>query len=297
MDRIVFSFIIPHKNCPKLLNRCINSIPEREDVQIIIVDDNSDADKKPKISRHNTEVVFLDADRSKGAGRARNIGLREAKGKWLLFADADDYYSDKLNEFLDNYIDSNSDAIYFGYMKISQNGQTINPDYNHVLYSAISNPDVDILYRYFLNAPWNKMVRSELLKKYNIVFEESISGNDIFYSYQLGTAAKTVSIEKSIIYYYNYNPNSLVHKKKNSKEKHLCRLLHTCQMNVAKSLLGYPQLKTSLLKYFIYELKTNGVRNFSLSIYVAIKNYNYIRNNKGELYNMILRVERIKQLT
>ena len=36
------SIIIPHKNIPKLLERCLNSIPEREDIQIIIVDDNSD---------------------------------------------------------------------------------------------------------------------------------------------------------------------------------------------------------------------------------------------------------------
>ena len=296
MDKILFSFIIPHKNCPELLNRCINSIPEREDVQVIIVDDNSDADKKPTISRHNTEVVFLDTDRSKGAGRARNIGLREAKGKWLLFADADDYYSDRLNDFLEKYRESNSDAIYFGYMKISQNGQMINPDYNRVLFSAVSNPNVDLLYRFFLNAPWNKMVQSELLRKYEIFFEESISGNDIFYTYQLGTAAKSVAIEKSIIYNYNYNPNSIVHNKIISKDKHLCRLLHTCQMNVAKSSLGYPQLKTGLLKYFIYELKTNGVRNFCLLIYVAIKNFNYIRANKEKLYNMIMRVERINKM-
>ena len=37
-----YSFIIPHKNCPELLWRCIQSIPERADVQIIVVDDNSD---------------------------------------------------------------------------------------------------------------------------------------------------------------------------------------------------------------------------------------------------------------
>ena len=42
-----YSFIIPHKNCPNLLQRCVDSIPERDDVQVIVVDDNSDADKKP----------------------------------------------------------------------------------------------------------------------------------------------------------------------------------------------------------------------------------------------------------
>ena len=51
---INYSIIIPHKNIPNLLQRCLDSIPNREDVQIIVVDDNSDPnivdfDKFPSI--------------------------------------------------------------------------------------------------------------------------------------------------------------------------------------------------------------------------------------------------------
>ncbi len=41
---IVYSIIIPHKNIPLLLQRCLDSIPQREDIQIIVVDDNSSSD-------------------------------------------------------------------------------------------------------------------------------------------------------------------------------------------------------------------------------------------------------------
>mgnify|MGYP002627111942 CR=1 FL=1 len=37
----MFSIIIPHKNTPDLLERCVNSIPKRDDLEIIIIDDNS----------------------------------------------------------------------------------------------------------------------------------------------------------------------------------------------------------------------------------------------------------------
>ena len=37
-----YSFIIPHRNTPKLLQRLLDSIPERDDVEIVIIDDNSD---------------------------------------------------------------------------------------------------------------------------------------------------------------------------------------------------------------------------------------------------------------
>ena len=45
MQHINYSIIIPHKNSASLLQYCLNSIPIRDDVQVIVVDDNSDADK------------------------------------------------------------------------------------------------------------------------------------------------------------------------------------------------------------------------------------------------------------
>jgi cellulose synthase/poly-beta-1,6-N-acetylglucosamine synthase-like glycosyltransferase len=61
---INYSIIIPHKNIPQLLQRCLDSIPRREDVQIIVVDDNSDANKVdfanfPGLNDPYVEVVFV----------------------------------------------------------------------------------------------------------------------------------------------------------------------------------------------------------------------------------------------
>ena len=111
-----YSIIIPHKNIPKLLQRCLDSIPRREDVQIIIVDDNSDPDivnfeQFPGLNDPFIEVVFTKD--GKGAGYARNVGLTKAAGKWLLFADADDFFNYCINDILDEYVDSDADIIYF----------------------------------------------------------------------------------------------------------------------------------------------------------------------------------------
>ena len=90
MTDINFSIIIPHRNIHTLLQRCIDSIPARDDVQIIIVDDNSDPnivdfDNFP--GKNNPQVEIYLTKEGKGAGYARNVGLDHAKGKWLLFAD------------------------------------------------------------------------------------------------------------------------------------------------------------------------------------------------------------------
>lgn len=92
---ILYSIIIPHYNVPELLQRCLNSIPNLPSFQIIIVDDCSDGkivDFRcfPGMERENVKCIFL--KEKHGAGFARNLGLRYACGKWVLFADADDFF-------------------------------------------------------------------------------------------------------------------------------------------------------------------------------------------------------------
>ena len=135
-----YSFIIPHKNCPDLLQRCVDSIPERDDVQVIVVDDKSDEGKKPALKhRKNLQVIFLDVSQSKGAGRARNVGLEHAKGKWLLFADADDYYVEGFINILDHYIDGYNDVVYFGF--VHRDGVSGNDMYNLDFQKYVSEYD------------------------------------------------------------------------------------------------------------------------------------------------------------
>ena len=104
-----YSIIIPHKNTPRLLERCLYSIPTWDEIQIIIIDDNSNSESVdfshfPGNGRKNTEVLFT--KEGKGAGYARNIGLSHARGKWIIFADADDFFTADCFTILNEYMDS-----------------------------------------------------------------------------------------------------------------------------------------------------------------------------------------------
>ena len=116
MEEYNYTIIIPHKNIPTLLQRCLNSIPERPDVQVIVVDDNSDPavvdfENFPGKDRKNTEIYLT--KEGKGAGYARNVGLRHAKGEWLLFADADDFYTENAFIILDKYVEADVDIVFY----------------------------------------------------------------------------------------------------------------------------------------------------------------------------------------
>ena len=209
MKSITYSFIIPHKNSPDLLERCIGSIPERDDIEIIVVDDNSDIDKTPQIHRQDVHVVLLDEEHCKGAGRARNVGLSLAKGKWLLFADCDDYYEENFLEKLDKYINTAYDVVYFNfYHSIEGKVDPVNNKISNYIKKCYEG-DLDIDYvKYRNNIPWNKMVRMDLVQRYKITFEEVPIANDMFFSFQVGYFAKKCLVTDDYLYHYISYKNS-----------------------------------------------------------------------------------------
>ena len=183
-----FSIIIPHYDIPDLLMRCLKSIPVSEDIQVIVVDDNSpDADtyleRYPELSRPYLE--FIRASKNGGAGYARNIGLDYAKGKWLLFADADDFFVDDMYDIITTHTESDADVIYF------RKRAVYSDDINHKssrsgyideimdIYLKTGN-ELPITTRY--GVPWGKMIKKSLVENHHIRFEEIKYSNDILFS-------------------------------------------------------------------------------------------------------------------
>lgn len=216
---INYSFIIPHHNSPKLLNRCLDSIPEREDIEIIVVDDNSDADKKASSNRSDVRIIYIDAEHTKGAGRARNYGLKEAIGRWIIFADCDDFYADGFLDELDKMKESNNDVViwdYYAFYLISQNSWKEGDAnlYMKALSYDNNNKMLQKALMFRVNAPWNKMYNSDFLKRYNFMYEEIPVGNDAFFSMSAMDSAKNVGFIYKQLYYWVKTENGLTHGKK-----------------------------------------------------------------------------------
>lgn len=100
------SIIVPVYNSEKYLKRCLDSLTEQtlEDIEIILVDDAS-TDNSPQICAAATEKdrrIKVIRKANGGPGMARNAGLAAAKGKYIGFADSDDYVSPDMFEKLYN---------------------------------------------------------------------------------------------------------------------------------------------------------------------------------------------------
>ncbi|MDR2919730.1 MAG: glycosyltransferase [Tannerella sp.] len=217
---IIYTIIIPHKNIPVLLQRCLDSIPRRDDVQIIVVDDNSDLtqvdfENFPGLHDPYVEVIFDKNENSrKGAGYARNVGLERVEGKWIIFADADDFFTPEFPDLINEYRDTDYDIVFFMTRSVYSEDidRITNRDYNNIrINSFLKKPSLmtEKQIRYGICEPWGKMIRASLIIDNNIRFEESSVANDFRFSLEIGHVAKTICAEKEPLYIVTHRDNSL----------------------------------------------------------------------------------------
>lgn len=214
-----FSIIIPHKNSFDLLCRCIASIPESDDIQVIVVDDNSDSSAVMKedflaLLQARSNVRYIETKEGRGAGFARNVALKHAIGKWLIFADADDYFVDNAWDVLQRYKDSAYDIIYLGI--VSVNSETLEPvnrkfTYNCLIENCdnVSENKINLL-KLRHDVPWGKMIKRELVVNNNIQFDETRYCNDTMFSTKIGIQAKYIYADSTPFYCVTFRPGSLV---------------------------------------------------------------------------------------
>ena len=210
-----YSIIIPHKNTYALLERCLDSIPSREDFQIIVVDDDSDIPEsvwKVFPEKYGHVELYLTKE-GRGAGYARNIGLGHARGEWVLFADADDFFYEDAFSILDCYSKSFHDLLFFICDSRDSDSMALIGDRMPSIRRNIMRKNIDGL-RYRSIVPWGKMIRRSLIESSCLSFEETEVSNDVMFSIKLGVAAENPDVIVSTpLYCCTKSEGSLSQKK------------------------------------------------------------------------------------
>lgn len=272
-----YSIIIPHYNIPDLLQRCLDSIPEREDIEVLIIDDNSDPsivdlDNFPGLNRKNIKCIFL--DEHKGAGYARNKGLEDASGKWILFVDADDFLLPHAFKSIDKYIDDDFDVVLFKARNslssdITQIGKRPHATHLNTLINDCLNgriPPKEVLFR--ILSPWCKLVNREFLIKNSIFFDlTKLGGEDVIWSTVLAIYANRIGFSESYIYNLTERDDSLsnmtsIESFENTYNILLKRNDLLMKYNCAQyeSFISYAEIvqlvQLSRIEYIVYIVKT-----------------------------------------
>lgn len=216
----LFSIIIPHYNSTPSLKLLLSSIPNDGSIQLIVIDDKSTEDltevRKLVLARNG---IFLNNTSSvKGAGTCRNLGLAQATGKWLVFADADDYFLDGAFKTMQQYTESDAEIIYFS--PTSRHAGTGLTAKRHTIYARLifyytNTPSEtnEMLLRCKFMVPWSKMIKNTLVKENNILFDEVPASNDVMFSLKTAYYAKKVFASPAQIYCVTSARNTLTSQK------------------------------------------------------------------------------------
>ncbi len=215
---------------PSLLVRLLLSIPESGDIQVIVVDDCSPCAKTmlsefPQLNRTNVEYYYL--AQNGGGGKARNEGLKYAKGTWLLFADSDDFFSTDFVSLLDENYNTEADVVYFNVLSVESDDVSKSATRNRakeLLFEKYRSTGEMDHFRYSYCEPWGKMVRRDLVEKNHIRFDETKVANDYFFSVVSGCLATSVDVCDRHLYVLTRRNNSVSSGFANTDEKLLIRL-------------------------------------------------------------------------
>lgn len=211
-----FSVIIPvWRGAAKFLPKLFDSIPENDRVEIIVVDNSKEPLQREEI-QSNRNIILLHSDSNRHAGGSRNDGMMISKGKWLLFADADDYYAlGAFDVFYSNFnttaeiVFTKPEGIYEDTGEYSDRGE----DYADLVHRYCKGDEPELSLRIYFQSPWCKMISHELVDRYNIRFDEICAGNDMFFSLVTGFYAKSVMAEDVVTYIVTVNRGSLTQRR------------------------------------------------------------------------------------
>ena len=260
-----YSIIIPHKDIPDLLQRCLDSIPQRDDVEVIVVDDNSDPRKVdfehfPGMERKNTHIYFT--KEGKGAGHVRNVGLDYAQGRWIVFVDADDFLTEDFSALLDDVADAEEDIVFFDYINVLSEKPTQkvkDRDRYKIFisdYLAGNKSESDLRIYFFV--PWCKFIKRDLIEQHHLRFNEVKWNNDQYFSVLAGCLAKTIAVNGKIGYAVTLREGSLTYDLCDTGEELAVRLMEAVKTEEWMKKNGYCATRSLTSSYLWVFYKRDG---------------------------------------
>lgn len=216
------SVIIPVYNAEKYIRECLESLLRQTypDFEIICVDDGSQ-DGSPEILRMYEERdsrISVLVQQNQYAGVARNAGMERAKGKYLLFLDADDFFcEDMLEEVVREAEENRTEILVFDAYRYDEVHKEIRPESWAALSAELFGDGIrpaaeiaDVIYRFTTPSPWNKLFLKEYIEKNALRFQEIKRANDLFFTFAALSCAERIGVlRKKLMYYRTGNAQSL----------------------------------------------------------------------------------------
>lgn len=278
------SIIIPAYNVDKYIGKCIQSCIGQtyKNLEIIVVDDGSTdrtGDLITQLSLFDSRIRIY-SQINQGVVVARNKGIAESKGEYVLFVDGDDYLDKSAVELLlSSLYDANAD-IAIGGISYDKNGKII--PLKNSLSLGIDNKSIIIA---LLNGTIQtslcaKLFRRSLLQ--NIRFIDLKVGEDAYALFQIVDKATTWVLVDFSLYFYVMHSSSVMHSPNKERVKSLLKFILLAESyfmfhNNAKEQVFINSMSLYMLNQYFMFLRMGGRPDWDVSLYERINNI-YLNN-------------------
>lgn len=268
------SIIIPVYKVENYLRICLDSVVNqiKENVEVILIDDGSPDNSGKICDEYMAKYPFIKVvhKKNEGVSVARNTGIKEATGKYIMFLDSDDILGDGIIEKALNEIKSGDDIYTFSFEQIDENGEEIKIKRKRLkdkLY--LKEKFLKEYYKKFRTFPWavwQSIYKKSIIEKNNIKFQTGVKvAEDTDFYMQYINNIKYIKNDNHIIIKYRVN-------RKDSA---------TSKMQLDKII----DIFTIYTKYFY-----NGdkfYKKYFANFYVAAFNYIARMQDEEEIYHAI----------
>lgn len=265
------SVIVPVYNTAKYLIDTIDSILRQtyKEFELILIDDGS-KDNSLKIcnsiQKKDKRVIVLHQE-NQGASAARNAGIKIARGKYICFIDSDDYIEpDMLECLIKNAEKYDVDISCCGLVQVTLDGKVKNhychgeKEYFTDMEEIMKNFFINPVYKEILYGPYNKLIRSEIVKE--IEFNTKyIMGEDLLFNFECLEKAKSFYLENRELYHYIKRENSITTSKFAEKD---FDYIYVADILLKKVKEKYPNI-IEVANIWNYQKKLNICRRFCVN--------------------------------
>ena len=213
----LFSVIVPVFNVEKYLAHALESIlVSRTDCEVLLVNDCS-TDRSLHIAEEyaavDKRVRIINLPLNQGLGPARNAGLDEASGEYVVFLDSDDFFlPGALDALAEVALSSGSELVMFGYVKVPESGAyepgesgEVSKAGATVVTTLAERPD---LLNHF-NVAWNKAYKKSMLERTGLRFPPGYY-EDVPFSYPALALADSIALFQSPCIAYRQRSGSIL---------------------------------------------------------------------------------------
>ena len=208
------SIIVPVYNAEKYLEDCLNSLKNQslKDIEILCINDGSSDDSLTILNQFAKEDTRFKIFSQKNAGpaKARNIGLENSTGEFIMFCDADDTYEPKMCQKMyhtithkktdvvmcnSNYFKKDLSVGKNKYLFPSDNGK------QELTQKVITKTNVYL---------WNKIFKKSIIDKYHITFPNGHKSDDNLFIYEYLMSTKSIYFLDQKLYNHFERENSIM---------------------------------------------------------------------------------------